>query len=144
MNGYLTKPVDLAPMAEMLSRWLSAPGAAATFNSEALLGRLMGDRELAGSVLQAFLEDVPSQLHKLRDRLDERDPQGARSHAHALKGAAATVGAEGLQALARALERAGGAGELEQCGPLLADVIQEFERFQSALQRSGLVETKTP
>ena len=59
--------------------------------------------------------------------------------AHALKGAAATVSAEGLRAIALAMERAGAAGQLDQCGELLPRAVEEFERFKSALEQAGWV-----
>ncbi len=112
MSDYLSKPVDLQLLAEMLIKWLPASNAAPQsavrqsavrqikdiFDEEALLLRLMGDRQLAATVLNGFLQDVPSQLNHLRQRLDEADAPGARSQAHMLKGAASTVSAAGLQA----------------------------------------------
>jgi HPt (histidine-containing phosphotransfer) domain-containing protein len=97
------------------------------------------DRQLAGAVLGGFLRNAPAQLHDLRARIDEADAPGARLQAHALKGAAATVAAEGLRAIALAMERAGAAGQLERCGELLPRAAQEFERFKSALERAGWV-----
>ena len=143
MNDYLAKPVDLGELADMLAKWLPASGAGertkAIFNVEPLLRRLMGDRQLAGILLKGFLEDVPSQLDNLRKRLDEADGPGARSQAHTLEGAAATVSAEGLQAIALAMERAGVAGQLDHCGELLPRAVEEFERFKSALELAGWV-----
>ncbi len=144
MNDYLAKPIDLRPLAELLARWLPAATEEVSarrqaFNEQALLQRLMGDRELAGIILHGFLEHAPSQLENLRDRIAAADAYGAKSEAHAIKGAAATVAAEGLQALAVALERAGGSGELIECSGLLPRMLEEFERFKGALQRSGLV-----
>jgi HPt (histidine-containing phosphotransfer) domain-containing protein len=95
----------------------------------------MGDRQLAGTVLKGFLEDVPSQLNNLRARIEEADAPGARLQAHALKGAAATVAAEGLRAIALAMEQAGAAGQLDRCGELLPRAVEEFERFKSTLER---------
>jgi PAS domain S-box-containing protein len=154
MNDYLAKPVVMARLADVLGRWLPKSGgggtvqpaaapageqAKAIFDAEALLGRLMGDRELAGAVLKGFLENVPSQLDNLRRRLDEADAAATRSQAHALKGAAATVSAVGLHAIALALERAGSAGRLDHCGELLPRAVEEFERFKSALEGAGWV-----
>ncbi|MGO9257450.1 MAG: PAS domain S-box protein [Bryobacteraceae bacterium] len=157
MNDYLAKPVDLGRLAEVLARWLPESGArdaaqtppqpageqaTAIFDGEALLRRLMGDRQLAGAILKGFLGDAPSQLHNLRRRLDEADGRGAWLQAHALKGAAATVAAEGLHAMALAIERAGAAGQLDRCGELLPRAVEEFERFKSALERTAWVSTK--
>ncbi len=163
MNDYLSKPVDLDRLAEVLARWLPAScpdgaeqtsepapdGMARTpvpaagepargvFDEKALLWRLMGDRQLAGIVLKGFLDDVPSQLNNLRRALDAVDAQGTRSQAHTLKGAAATVAAEDLHAVALAMERAGAGGQLSECGELLPRAIEEFERFRSALGAAG-------
>jgi PAS domain S-box-containing protein len=146
MNDYLAKPVDIDRLAEVLARWLAASAAGeqerAVFDEEALLRRLRGDRQLAATVLAGFLQNVPSQLHNLRSRIDEADAPGARLHAHSLKGAAATVGAEGLRAMALAMERAGAAGDLDRCAELLPRAAGELERFKNTLARAGWVETK--
>ena len=109
------------------------------FNEEDLLERLMGDRPLTEIVIQSFLDDTPSQLNSLRARLDEEDTPGTRSLAHSLKGAAATVAAEGLYAIAMALEQAGTDGRLDRCGELLPRAIDEFDRFRNTVQRNGWV-----
>jgi len=136
MNDYLAKPVELGMLRDVLAKWLPISQA---FNPESLLNRLMGDRRLAGKVLDGFLEHGPSQLTDLRRRLNEADVAGMLSQAHTLKGSAAIVGAEGLQALALALEQAGKAGRLDRCAALLPRVTEEFERFKSAsaLARAG-------
>jgi two-component system sensor histidine kinase/response regulator len=154
MNDYLAKPVELGQLESVLAKWLPVSGAGqatetpgqpagktatTVFNAGALLLRLMGDQQLAGIVLRAFLEDAPSQLDNLRRRLDEADAPGARAQAHTLKGAAATVAAEGLYAIALAIERAGAAGQLNYCDELLPRAVKEFERFQSTLERAGWV-----
>jgi len=155
MNDFIAKPVDLERLAEVLAHWLSGPctcgpehrmeeisGAdvktvAKVFNEEDLLGRLMNDRPLAEVIVKGFLDDTPSRLDSLRRRLDEKDAQGARSQAHTLKGAAATVAAEGLYAIAVALEQAGTDGQLERCSQLLPRATDEFDRFRDTLERAG-------
>jgi len=96
--------------------------------------------QLAGTVLAGFLRNVPSQLRNLRARIEEADAPGSRLQAHALKGAAATVGAESLRAMALAIEQAGAAGQLDRCDELLSRAGEELERFKSSLARAGLVE----
>jgi CheY-like chemotaxis protein len=155
MNDYLAKPVDLRGLANMLVKWLPARGAAetiqtpeppagalavATFNGEALLGRLMGDRELAGVILKGFFQDVPSQLNNLRVALEAADAPAIRSQAHTLKGAAATVSAEVLRAVALEMERAGKTGQLHSCGELLPRAVEEIRAVQEhcGTRRMGL------
>jgi PAS domain S-box-containing protein len=155
MNDYIAKPVELERLADVLARWLPAQGGsdapqtaaplpetlpAATFNSEALVRRLLGDRQLADRVMEGFLQDAPSRLDDLRARLDEADAPGARLQAHALKGAAATVGAESLQAIFRNMEQAANHRQLAQCHELLPRAVDEFERFKRALESAGWID----
>ena len=148
MDDYLAKPVELAPLQNMVAKWLQESSAPETpqvpgpltgepskaiFDVEALLRRLMGDRQLASVIVQGFLDGVPAQLNNLRTRLAEADVPGARRQAHQIKGAAATVAAEGLRAIAMAIEREGRAGQLDRCRDLLPRAVEEFERFRDAL-----------
>jgi HPt (histidine-containing phosphotransfer) domain-containing protein len=152
MNDFLSKPVDIQRLGEVLAKWLpvtdprgavqtaepSAPEqAVAIFNSEALLERVMGDRQLAGRIIKAFLADFPSQLNNLRERLAQADGPGVRLRAHALKGSAAAVSAGRLGTVALEMERAAGAGDLGRFGELLPRVVEEFERLKSTLERAG-------
>ena len=107
------------------------------FDGESLLRRMMGDRQLARSVIGGFLERAPSQLTALRTRLMEADAVGARLQAHQLKGAAATVAAGGLSAIALAIERECAAGQLNRCFGLLPRAAGELERFKKTLAQTG-------
>lgn len=154
MTDYLSKPVDVDRLADLLAKLLPVsnsaraspmPGSALdtrsrmVFDAENLLHRLGGDRQLAGIVLKGFIEDMPFQLNNLRRVLDGADARGTRFHAHTLKGAAATVAAESLREVALAIERAGDAGEWDRCGELLPRANEEFERFKNVLEHAGWV-----
>ena len=157
MNDYLAKPMELECLADVLGRWaalipeppvaqspvpegrVTAPEQAHVFNVDALLARLRGDRELVGIILRGFMADVPSQLRTLSSRIQESDAPGVQLQAHSLKGAAATVAAEDLQAIGFALERSARSGELNRCGELLSRAIEEFDRFSKTVVREGWV-----
>ena len=158
MDDYLAKPVELRHLAAALAKWIPVFGAekltpvtggptewpaTAVFNSDALLRRLMGDRELAGVVLEGFIEDAPTQLAQLSVLLEATDSPGIRLQAHALKGAAATVGAEALQAIAKAMEMDASEGRLDRGAELLVRAMEEFERFRSEVVRDGSLSTAT-
>ena len=78
-------------------------------------------------------------MNNLRRRLEESDARGLRVQAHTLKGAAATVAAEGLRAIALAMERTTAAGELEQCGELLPRASRNSSGSRDTLERTGWV-----
>jgi PAS domain S-box-containing protein len=160
MDDYLAKPLELPQLASVLAKWISVAQVSnlahthsaktlesevSTFEEESLLRRLLGDRKLANSVLDVFIHDVPSQLTNLRKLLSAKDVPGIRLQAHALKGAAATVGAGGVRAIALAVEQAVIAGQLDQCVELVDCAVDEFERFKNILEKTGWVELqKTP
>jgi signal transduction histidine kinase/FixJ family two-component response regulator len=140
MSDFLSKPVELERLAGVLTRW-AEPAATeqtmAVFDEEALLERLMGDRDLAGKVVRGFMGDFPSHLNDLRKRLADRDGPGARLDSHALKGSSATVSAVRLSAIAREMERTAGADELDRFGELLPRAAEEFERLKRTLAHDG-------
>jgi PAS domain S-box-containing protein len=155
MTDYLSKPMELEPLAEVLAKRLrrsrqddaaqapaerpAAKRDGTVFDDEALLGRLMGDRKLAGKILRGFIGDVPSRLKQLSERLDESDAAGVRFHLHTLKGAAATVASGGLHALALAMERAVETGRMDRCAEILPRAAEEFELFKTTLGDAGWV-----
>jgi len=152
MNGFVSKPVELQVLADVLAKWIDGTDApveiqaarpaaweepVVIFDPEALLKRLMGDRRLAGVVVNGFLGGFPSQMSNLRERFAERDGPGARVQAHTLRGSAATVSAVALCDIALEMERAAAAGHLDGFGELLPRAAEEFERFKSALKEGG-------
>lgn len=154
MDDYLAKPVELPHLAAVLAKWISKSGegfttpavpelsgvqAAAIFNADSVLRRLMGDRELARVVLKGFLVDAPCQLKQLCAWLDESDAPRTRLQAHTLKGSAATVGADSLYAVALAIETDASESRLDRCPDLLVRATDEFERFKRAVEKDEWV-----
>jgi PAS domain S-box-containing protein len=107
----------------------------AVFDEQELLRRLTGDRALGQTVVSGFLEDIPQQVAVLKQRLGEGDAPLAGRQAHAIKGAAATVGAHALREVAFAIEQAGKAGELELATELADQLEKEFERLKLAIEQ---------
>jgi HPt (histidine-containing phosphotransfer) domain-containing protein len=148
MSDYLAKPIETRKLALMLEKWLGrtdagdAPANAITekvaqvLNREALLSRVMGDQELADTVFVAFLNDTAQKLRFLKNRLVEGDAEGARSLAHTLKGAAATVSAEALQSLCAGAEIAAASGNLRGALALLPQMEEQFELLKATVSMS--------
>jgi two-component system sensor histidine kinase/response regulator len=58
-------------------------------------------------IVRVFLDDCPVRLAAIKAAVDKRDPELIRTTAHALKGAAANLSAQGLFEAAATLERLG-------------------------------------
>lgn len=159
MNDYLCKPMTQRGLAEALARWLSdspAPEQVAEralpvqtivgasngttantvpiFDRPGLLDRLMGDEDLAETVLEGFIMDMPRQFAALRAQLQRGDTDSAGRQLHTIKGAAATAGAEALRALAWELEKADVASIEARAGELDA----QLELVRQAVEREKL------
>jgi signal transduction histidine kinase/HPt (histidine-containing phosphotransfer) domain-containing protein len=156
MNDYLCKPIEPELLADLLRHWVPSatpareefqPVAGATetvFDERNLLHRVMEDRDAASQIVAGFLSEAPLQLCRLRERLQEGDAPGARLQAHALKGAAATISAGALCAVAREAEQAAKAGELLRVGALMPRLSEQLERLNATLKQSGWECTPKP
>jgi len=158
MDDYVTKPVSPAALAEALERWLpeepaltsagapaapeassrEAPDSAAAdskpvFDRVGMMARLMDDEDLAHTVIDGFLEDIPKQIDALRSYVEAGDTAAALRQAHTIKGASANVGGEALRAAAIEMENAGRAGDLEAVKARLLDIESQFGRLREAM-----------
>jgi signal transduction histidine kinase/CheY-like chemotaxis protein len=112
MDDYLSKPVDRSVLYAVVEQSGGHAAAAATaaspaFDHEAFLNRVGGDEDLRDDVIRLFLDDCPRCLQAIKDAVDRRDPELIRTTAHALKGAAGNLAANGLFEAATAMEQVG-------------------------------------
>jgi CheY-like chemotaxis protein/HPt (histidine-containing phosphotransfer) domain-containing protein len=106
----------------------------AVFDRSGFLARMLGDEDLAGTVLAGFAEDIPRQIADLKAQVQGGKADQARAQAHKIKGAAANVGGVALSAVAFDMERAGKANDLDQLKTLLPKIERQFERLRQAMQ----------
>ncbi|GEM_PF-776695 len=158
MDDYVSKPVDAATLAHTLDRWLGQrlrnadddgdiipahppaqekgldlPGE--LYDPEILINILMGDRELADTIIKGFLEDIPSQIKKLRELVDQGLTLEAGLQAHKIKGAAGNIGSRKLQTLAMGMEKSGAAGDLATLVRTLPELEACFKDLQTIIDR---------
>jgi CheY-like chemotaxis protein/HPt (histidine-containing phosphotransfer) domain-containing protein len=155
MNGYISKPVSVQALVEALNTWLpQETETSAAQRSEAMertettddlepevpifdragmLQRLMGDVDLAESLIASLLVSLPRQIESLKSSLEAQDAVGARLAAHSIKGAAGNVGGERLQRVAFELEQAAEVGDLDAARSYLAGLELQFELLRKAL-----------
>ena len=138
MVDHVTKPIDRRALVRTLRRWLPElqktekdvrESAAPTGNAQALEGidvagslqRLGLEYDTFKRMLVRFADSQLSTFDALRSAVDAGDGAAAARHAHAIAGASGNLGADGLRAAAKALERAGNEGG-EALTPLLAEL----------------------
>jgi two-component system sensor histidine kinase/response regulator len=163
MNDYLKKPVDHAELVKTVECWLAkaheaprateaarlgqTPAAALSasadplaetklplFDRDDFLRRLMGDLDLAETVAQSFLEDMPIQLQKLSEAVASGNPAQAGNLGHRLCGASSTVGGRALQQLAQAVELSGKSGDLQTLHALVPQLVAQFHALRLVLE----------
>jgi len=160
MDDYVSKPVEVASLTEVLKGWLpedldrEGPGPETTseasdtlrassgapsppapaFDRAGLLNRLMGDEEMARTIAAGFLQDIPGQLDSLRHDLEAGDSSGVQRRAHSIAGAARGVGGQVLGRTAAELEELSRDGRMEETGPLLRVLDRDFAQLKTELE----------
>ena len=163
MDDYIAKPVSPEVMMGVLEKWLpvgesnipehisvmegarfetgarpassQAPSSSSPWNSSVLKERLLGDDDLVREVLGDFLGDIPGKVSALENAIAEEDALAARSLAHTIKGAAGSVGGDGLQAAALNVEQLCASGNIEEASAHMETLGREFLRLQQEMER---------
>ncbi|MDO3377233.1 response regulator [Geoalkalibacter halelectricus] len=158
MNDYLSKPLDGAELRLALERWLPQtraaltpsapeeqvetpqPGPAETspagiFDAKELVERMLGDADLAGALVEVFVDDFPKQIERLESYLAANDRGNLERQIHSLKGVTANLNATALFHLAQAMEEALERDDLEQIGHSLGTMRGHFEDFRAAARQ---------
>jgi CheY-like chemotaxis protein/HPt (histidine-containing phosphotransfer) domain-containing protein len=147
MNDVL--PKDVAPE-EFLRRvrlWLGwrnprqgARKIPATLDMDQFMCEMYGDRSLAISVLDRFVESGEDRLHTIESAEHAGDFEALYRAAHALKGGALNIRARGLSEAAHALERMAKLEVHDDLGRLVTETRIAFDalvRYVDSLKRKG-------
>jgi two-component system sensor histidine kinase/response regulator len=156
MDDYLTKPLSLEALADVVARWAGNPANATellgslaeidrphestrTVLDLEIVGRLerLGEHvgeDLMGQLAVLFLADADQRVTALRDALVGDDAAAVVLAAHTLSGASANLGAIDLAHLCSALETDANAGDLLGGGALLDAIGVELGLVRTALE----------
>ena len=133
MDDFVSKPVTLERLYAAVERWDRPFDETALASFAAVAG---GTPEALAGLLRDFLADARSRLGAARAALERGDASSCAREAHAVRGAAASVGARGLRELCRRLEAAPPAAEaaelLSQAGEELARLADDASRRAAA------------
>ncbi len=154
MDDYLSKPLRLEELSQVLNRWLplsspanavlepsvspqvpAAPHAPAVWEAGAL-GQLVGDNSaMQRRLLEKFLLNATQQVDAIGAAATVVNCAALADVAHTLKSAARTVGAMALGELCLGLETAGRAGDAPGCIDLARDLPSVFAAACQAIQQ---------
>ncbi|HEU5180645.1 MAG TPA: response regulator [Candidatus Polarisedimenticolia bacterium] len=145
MDEYLSKPVHAAQLLETVGR-LAVRKAKSTkrfalrstrgksFDEALLKERVEGDLPLLRRMVRAFRSDYPETLEHIHGALDARDAEALRNHAHAIKGAAATLAAPAAAEAAFRLEKLARTGELKGARGMFHQLVTEIRKLDRSLE----------
>lgn len=97
--------------------------------------RDLGGDEFLAELATLFLQDAPVHLTSITEALNAKDADAVARAAHALKSAAANMGAKRLQELLSRLEHAGRTGSLDDAAVLAGEIQHEYVRVGEAMER---------
>jgi HPt (histidine-containing phosphotransfer) domain-containing protein len=115
---------------------------AGLIDEEALLERVAADPDFLSTMVDIFVADAPVRLDAIRAGLQQADARGVEQAAHSLKGALATMAADGAAAEAFRLEQLGRSGSLDGAAEILKSLERQVEEVMAALH--VLVQASTP
>jgi len=94
----------------------------------------LGDAAVVRQVLSAFVDRAPGVLAEMKGAAARRDGRALAATAHTLKGTSATLGALPLSEACAALERAAGAGQLDDLPSRIDAIDGEVARTIHAIR----------
>jgi CheY-like chemotaxis protein len=144
MDAYISKPIEREILFETIDRLTGNPIEARTGKADALsfdpvfdvgtvLDSLDGDSELLREVAGIFLAQAPKHMEKIRAAISDQDAKVLARAAHALKGSAANLLAQGVVTAASQLEEFGRAGSVAGCKEILVSLEVELRKLEAAL-----------
>ncbi len=141
MDAYVAKPLDKGKLLALIDR-LAAPAAPQApgreppppvFDRRRTLELCNDDQQIAREIVDLLLSTAGEHLAGLREAAAAADGGELHRRAHTLKGAAANVGGERIETLARRLMEIGESGGLEAAPALLAELETDLARLEEAL-----------
>ncbi len=134
VSGVLSKPLEPAVLGHVLQQ--SGLAVAQEWDEATALAQLGGNATLLAELRRMFVQESPHRLAEAEAALERGDVSSALRALHALKGNAATVGAMGVSAVARAAHEALRLGHVAEAIVLLPALRQALEQVLVLCRRS--------
>ena len=146
MDDYLSKPLEAKAVLKKIEQWADIVSfemrpvgedmderkeSEVPFDVETALKQLGIERDFLNELMQDFQRDLDIKFDLLRDFIQVGDFEKISSLAHNIKGAAATLRADDISNLAKALEIQAKNGELLKCQQLVEQIGQQKEKIDT-------------
>jgi CheY-like chemotaxis protein/HPt (histidine-containing phosphotransfer) domain-containing protein len=156
MDEHISKPITVSELLKVLARFASAnrcgvnpvdgpseksrlqgtmPTDKGTFDYEALLERLGGDREALKEMMNLFSSHIPALVQDVRSAVIAEDWGRLAKLSHKLAGACATFGANALADVAREMERSAKNSQAMRIEALLSRMDLELRSLEKCVGR---------
>jgi len=153
MDGYVSKPVTLAVLKNLLRRWggytegtdtqatLASRDVTDPVNMSILLETTEGDPAALRYLVSIYLNQTTSRLKDLERAIHAHSPANVKSLAHGLAGSSDCFGAVLLVPTFREMERLGKERQLAKVPDLLVKAMDDFEKVRQFLAVSVNLES---
>ena len=132
MDDYLSKPVDLKKLTDILLRWDVTLDASVIQSLRALAGE---ETKLVRDVIEQFLKDSPKRVETIFRAAKEENARELEKAAHALKGASGNIGAKAMWAVCEKIEDLARSNELKEAAGPLGVLQEEFDKLKVDLEK---------
>ncbi len=105
-----------------------------TFDKDEILKKFDGEKDFLAELVEIFVNDVPDQLSKIKEDVDNRNGNGLEKSAHKLKGAIANFGQKAAYEAALQLEVIGRENRLDEIEEACDTLTKEVENLVNALK----------
>lgn len=155
MDDYVSKPIIPHEFAEKLAHWLTQGKAAQkevappqvvpyqtieseeeVFDKVGMMSRLMGDEDLAITLITTFIDDVAGKIDALEEELAHGNISEVERYAHMMKGASGSLGGKRFSVLAKIIEKDAHDGNVETINPHLVELRTSFFALKKAMIES--------
>ncbi|WP_240374925.1 PAS domain S-box protein [Bacillus piscicola] len=152
MDDYLSKPVELSKLRDMLERWMPTSHVSSSYQGQSEipstkdiapipfehLQESYGDSEMVNELLTMFVSMTPDLMASLHQAIEDRSGTAAAETAHSLKGSAAVIHAKEFVRLSKEIEQAAKAEDWNTVLAAHHKLIKHFHSIKRFIQKQKL------
>lgn len=140
MDDYISKPIDLQELFEVIKKWTEADDVQnemkrTPIDFKTALMKCDGDKELLNELVHDFLDYIPGHLKTLHEAVQSNNPGAIEDTAHAIKGSAGLLSMDGMTQTAIKLEEMGREKNMQGVEGVVQKLKTEFQELRKYIMR---------